>query len=130
MKRSNGSASKRKRIYANVKSEELDSEIIRAEKRLYYLRSRRKKSGVETPLRKRTEEKKEHNADYVYYKYWVKDRNFTQKYIRLREDMVVSAKHFVAYHNRIMKVVNMFGSEQEKAALKAVLGNNQEELKM
>lgn len=111
-----------------VKDDELDDEIKRTQHRLFYLRNR-KKTGVAGGESRKNKLKK-YGADYAYYTYWVKDRNFTTKYKQLREDMTVTAKRFVTYHNRIMEVVNKFGTEQEKDLLKKITGNINETIDM
>ena len=112
----------------HVKDDELDDEIKRTQHRLIYLRNR-KKTGVAGGESHKNKLRK-WGSDYAYYTYWVKDRNFTIKYKQLREDMTVTAKRFVAYHNRIMTVVNKYGTEQEKDLLKKITGNINETIDM
>ena len=112
----------------HVKDDELDDEIKRTQNRLVYLRNR-KKTGVAGGDSRKSKLKK-YGADYAYYTYWVKDRNFTVRYKQLRDDMTVTAKRFVAYHNRIMEVVNKFGTEQEKYLLNKIMGNVNETIDM
>lgn len=112
----------------HVKDDELDAEIKRTQLRLAYLRNR-KKTGVAGGESHKNKLRK-WGSDYAYYTYWVKDRNFTLKYKQLREDMTVTAKRFVAYHNRIMAVVNKYGTEQEKDLLNKIMGNVNETIDM
>lgn len=112
----------------HVKDDELDDAIKRTQHRLFYLRNR-KKTGVAGGESRKNKLKK-YGAGYAYYTYWVKDRDFTTKYKQLREDMTVTAKRFVTYHNRIMEVVNKFGSEQEKDLLNKIMGNVNETIDM
>ena len=111
-----------------VKDDELDDEIKRTQNRLVYLRNR-KKTGIAGGKSHKNKLRK-WGSDYAYYTYWVKDRNFTIKYKQLREDMTVTAKRFVTYHNRIMAVVNKYGTEQEKDLLKKIMGNVNETIDM
>lgn len=111
-----------------LKDAELEEEIKRTRHRLCYLRNRQKTGVAGGESRKKKLRKYE--ADYAYYTYWVKDRNFTSKYKQLREDMTVTAKRFVVYHNRIMEVVNRFGTDQEKDSLKKIMGNINETVDM
>lgn len=111
-----------------IKDDELDDEIKRTQHRLFYLRNR-KRTGVAGGESRKNKLKK-YGADYAYYTYWVKDHNFTTKYKQLREDMTVTAKRFVTYHNRIMEVVNKFGTDQEKDLLKKIMGNINEMVDM
>lgn len=112
----------------HVKDDELDDEIKRTQNRLVYLRNR-KKTGVAGGKSHKNKLRK-CGSDYAYYTYWVKDRNFTIKYKQLREDMTVTAKRFVTYHNRIMEVVNKFGTDQEKDLLNKIMGNINETIDM
>lgn len=119
---------KQKRLlHKYIKYDELDEAIHATEARLYYLRNR-KKTGIPGGLSNKDKKNKMHDADYAYYNYWVMNRDFLAKYKNLREEMTVSAKRFVTYHNRIMRVVDKFGTDAEKDALKKIMGNNAEEL--
>ena len=114
-------------LHKYVKYDELDEAIHATEARLYYLRNR-KKTGIPGGVANRVNKDKMRDADYAYYHYWVMNRDFLAKYKSLREEMTVSAKRFVIYHNRIMRVVDKFGTDAEKNALKEIMGNNAEEL--
>lgn len=128
----NGLDNKKKKKSKVVNDDRLDDEIKKVSRRLAYLRNR-KKTGVpggKYAAKRRSHNTKEYNADYAYYKYWVKDRNFSQNYIKMRDDMAAVTRQFVSYHNRILYVINKWGTDQEKALLKSVIGNNNEKIEM
>lgn len=111
-----------------VKDEDLDEKIKRVTTRLAYLRNRRKTGVPGGEARKKT--LKRYGADFAYYKYWVKGKDYLRQYKDLREAAMVANKRFVSFHNRLMQVIEHFGSEQEKEALRATMGNNNEEIKL
>lgn len=111
-----------------VKDENLDEEIKRVATRLAYLRNRKKTGVPGGEARKKT--LKRYGADFAYYKYWVKGKDYLRQYKDLRKAATVANKRFVSFHNRLMQVIERFGSEQEKEALRITMGNNNEEIKI
>ena len=102
-----------------VKAEELDDEIKFVERRLAYLRNR-KKTGIPGGNAKAKGKKGKplDSAQYQFFHYWTREKDYVAHYRELRDNMVKSGKSFVAFQTRIFEVVNKFGTAEEKEKLK------------
>ena len=101
-----------------VKAEELDDEIKFVERRLAYLRNR-KKTGIPGGLSRAKGKKGKplDTAQYQFFYYWTREKDYVAHYRKLRDNMVKSGKSFVAFQTRLFEVVDKFGTAEEKEKL-------------
>ena len=118
-------AEKSRRYSKIIKNEEdLKRELKSAANRINYLRNyKAKKLGVNTRkcakaterVSQRTEETKERDRNYHFYRFWLREHKDTlaTKYINLKTGMIGSAKKFTAFHSRLWDVTERFGSKED-----------------
>jgi len=110
-----------------IYDEDLDDEIRKAQQRLWYLRNR-KRTGYPGGRKTnkphvRCKKKQQTKDDELFYEQQIKGYLFVNRYNEYKEAMIQTSKRFVAFHNKVYKLVHKYGTEQEIEAFNKIAGN-------
>lgn len=103
-----------------VSSEEVPNEIERLERRLTYMRRRKKMNDAgQKTSRFRKDGSLRLCAEplYTFYRTWIKSGEWKRKYALRRKNCTYYAQLFVRFHNDLYNAVDKYGTQAEKDAI-------------
>ena len=103
----------------HVQEKDIPAEIRALEKRLSYYKNKYKR--ISNGKSRVNNYEKEYQADWQYYRYWTKEKDWKKNYDKLYNNMVKTSRRFITFQNRLIKVFDKMGTDEQKRDLQNMI---------
>ena len=110
---------RKRRKKVHVQEKDIPAEIRALEKRLSYYKNKYKR--ISNGKSRVNNYEKEYQADWQYYRYWTKEKDWKKNYDKLYNNMVKTSRRFITFQNRLIKVFDKMGTDEQKRDLQNMI---------